>query len=91
MLICFGISWPIAICKTLRVRKVAGKSVGFLTLVFVGYLAGIGAKIATAAVGGEPIHWVASLYAMNALMVTIEIGLYLKFRPRRLRSAADAD
>jgi len=85
MLICFGVSWPIAIGKTLRVRKVTGKSVGFLSLILVGYLAGIGAKIATAHVRCEPIHWVASLYAINAVMVSIEIALYLKYRPRPTR------
>jgi len=82
MLICFGISWPIAILKTLRVRKVTGKSVGFLTLIFIGYLAGIGAKFAAAHAAAAPVDWVASLYALNAVMVGIEILLYLRFRPR---------
>ena len=82
MLICFGISWPIAILKTLRVRKVTGKSVGFLTLVFAGYMAGIGAKFAAALARSEPVHWVASLYALNAVMVGIDILLYVRYRPR---------
>ncbi len=82
MLICFGFSWPIAIMKTLRVKETAGKSLGFLVMVLIGYLAGIGAKFAIATGRAEPIHWVASLYALNAMMVATEITLYLRYRRR---------
>ena len=41
MLICFGVSWPPAIIKTLRVKNPAGKSFIFMTLVLTGYLSGI--------------------------------------------------
>lgn len=81
MLVCFGVSWPVAIVKTLRTRRVAGKSLGFLTLIFAGYLSGIGAKLALAAEAG-PVHWVVWLYALNAAMVAAEIGLYLRYRQR---------
>ncbi|HOI56312.1 MAG TPA: hypothetical protein PLP01_13770 [Phycisphaerae bacterium] len=78
MLFCFGFSWPVAIRKTLRVRMVHGKSVGFLYLVVVGYLAGIVMKFLRAD-GGLP-DWVTLLYATNAVMVSIEIVLYYRFR-----------
>ncbi len=78
MLLCFGCSWPVAIAKTLRARRVHGKSVGFLFLVTLGYLSGIVAKI-LAADGGMP-SWVTALYALNAGMVSVEIALYYRFR-----------
>ena len=63
MLVCFGVSWPVSIAKTLRVRQVSGKSLGFLLLVFVGYLMGIAGKLAFTASGGPPLPWVTWLYA----------------------------
>ena len=78
MLICFGWAWPVAIAKTLKVRKVHGKSVVFLFLVLLGYMSGIAAKVITAH-GGMP-DWVTILYVANALMVTTEITLYFRFR-----------
>lgn len=84
MLICFGASWPLAIFKTLSVRKVTGKSLPFLCLVFIGYGAGLGAKFATAAVRQEAVSWVALFYAANGAMVFTEILLYLRFREDRL-------
>jgi hypothetical protein len=80
MLICFGVSWPVAIAKTLRAKKVAGKSVGFLALVFIGYLSGIAAKFAVHFATGEPMSWLVALYALNAAMVAVEIALYLRYR-----------
>lgn len=40
MLICFGVSWPFAIIKTVRVKNPTGKSYLFLCLVVIGYVAG---------------------------------------------------
>ncbi|MBN2582526.1 MAG: hypothetical protein JXL80_05615 [Planctomycetes bacterium] len=78
MLFCFGFSWPVAIRKTLRVRMVHGKSVGFLYMVFVGYMAGIARKFIEAH-GGLP-DWVTLMYTANIIMVAIEIVLYYRFR-----------
>ncbi|MFW6155315.1 MAG: hypothetical protein ACOC95_08870 [Planctomycetota bacterium] len=83
MLLCFGASWPLSILKTLRARKVTGKSLPFLCLVFIGYLAGLGAKFAIAAARREPVAWVAVFYAANGAMVFIDILLYLRFRERQ--------
>ena len=82
MLICFGVSWPVAIYKTLRTRRTEGKSLLFLVLILVGYLAGIAAKFILAAQYGAWPGWVTWLYALNAVMVVVEIHLYLKFHIR---------
>jgi hypothetical protein len=82
MLICFGASWPVDIFKALRTRRTEGKSLGFMSLILAGYLSGIAAKVALAAFGGKPLEWVTLLYALNAVLVAVDIALYLRFRPR---------
>jgi hypothetical protein len=82
MMICFGVSWPVAICKTLRTRRTEGKSLLFLLLILLGYLAGIAAKFIVASQSHAWPRWVTLLYAANAILVAVEIFLYQKFRPR---------
>ncbi|MFP4054056.1 MAG: hypothetical protein ACLFV7_09350 [Phycisphaerae bacterium] len=81
MLICFGLGWPVAILKTLRVKRVEGKSLPFLVLIFCGYLAGIVSKLFRMQAESylEPVT---ALYALNAVMVGIEVLLYMRYRPR---------
>lgn len=73
MLICFGAAWPVAILKTIRVRRVDGKSVFFLWLVFTGYASGMGFKLT------GNFNWVFFLYLLNFCMVGTEIILYYHF------------
>lgn len=80
MLICFGVSWPMSILKTLRVRQVTGKSPAFMSLVLAGYLAGMAGKLVLAWQSGTAPQRVTALYALNAIMVGIDLGLYLRFR-----------
>jgi hypothetical protein len=85
MLVCFGAAWPVSIYKSLRTRAVAGKSLLFLIIVMVGYGAGILHKLI--------FHYdlVIYLYALNALMVSVDITLYLRNRLYHARrSLADA-
>ena len=81
MMICFGVSWPVAILKTLRTRRTEGKSLLFLLLILVGYLAGITAKFIIAAQSHDWPNWVTLLYAANAALVVVDIFLFLKYRP----------
>jgi len=76
MLVCFGVSWPVSIAKALRTRVVAGKSALFMAIVIAGYLCGIVAKVVRGA------DWVTALYALNAVMVAVDLTLYLRLRPR---------
>jgi hypothetical protein len=50
MLLCFATSWPIAIIKMVKSKRAEGKSLGFVLLVFIGYLLGIAAKASCAAI-----------------------------------------
>ena len=79
MLVCFGISWPIDILKTLRTRVTAGKSVGFMSMVFLGYCLGMTAKLVAAAGAGRAVETVFIMYALNAVFVAVDIALYVKY------------
>jgi len=79
MLICFGVAWPVSIYKSYKSKSVEGKSVLFLFVIFIGYIAGIIHKLTYS------FDFVIYLYALNGLMVLIDIGLYYrnKFFARR--------
>ncbi len=73
MLICFGLSWPLSIAKTLKAKRVDGKSPFFMIAICVGYASGIMHKVLY-----DP-DWVTALYVLNLLMVATDLGLYSKF------------
>ncbi len=73
MLVCFGLSWPISIFKSLRTRKVAGKSPGFMIVVIIGYLSGVVHKVLFS------MDWVIYLYALNMIMVATDLFLYFRY------------
>ncbi|MBN1868075.1 hypothetical protein JW916_12380 [Candidatus Sumerlaeota bacterium] len=75
MLICFGVSWPISIAKSLRTRKVIGKSPLFMAVVFVGYVSGVIHKVLCS------FDWVTALYALNMVMVGVDLLLYYRYLP----------
>ena len=75
MLICFGLSWPISVLKSYRVRTAAGKSIFFVIVIMVGYVCGIMSKIV-----GDSINYVLILYIVNLLMVSIDFLLYFRNR-----------
>jgi hypothetical protein len=76
MMICFGVSWPVAIAKTLRTRNVKGMSLFFLVVVEMGYFAGILSKLL------GRFDWVLALYVMNFAFVGFEIVLYHRYSKR---------
>lgn len=80
MLVCFGVSWPFSIARTLRVRKADGKSLVFLALILIGYMAGVTAKIVHAAQAGARPEAVTALYALNACLVCTDLVLCARFR-----------
>ena len=77
MLVCFGLSWPISVYKSLKTRSTAGKSVAFTVAILVGYAAGIGGKI----ISGN-ITYVLILYLINFVVVCFDFVLYFVNRRR---------
>ena len=74
MLICFGLSWPISIAKSLRTKIVTGKSPLFMMLLIVGYASGTIHKLLYSN------NWVICLYILNFVLVSIDLALYYKYR-----------
>ena len=73
MLVCFGLSWPISIAKSVRTRVVAGKSPLFMAIVCVGYLSGIVHKALYA------FDWIIFLDILNMTMVAVDLALYFRY------------
>lgn len=81
MLVCFGLSWPISIIRSLRSRSTKGKSVVFSFVILLGYVCGIINKFLYSR------DLVLYLYFLNFLMVLIDTLLW--FRNRRLEKTAE--
>lgn len=82
MLVCFGISWPFNIAKSLRSRTAKGKSVAFELLIIAGYLCGLVGKL----ILGN-LSYVVFFYIADILMVAADLVLTL--RNRRLDRECD--
>ena len=78
MLLCFGAAWPFSIHKSIVSKSVKGKSLIFLLIVGVGYLAGVLHKILY-----HP-DIVIVFYIINLTMVIVDTLLYL--RNRRIKN-----
>ena len=84
MLICFGFSWPMNVVKSYRARTAKGKSLAFLYLISVGYIAGIASKFMNKEYMAH-FHtkwYVLFFYFLNLLMVCADLALY--YRNRRI-------
>ena len=74
MLICFGVSWPISVVKSYRMRTTKGKSLAFLLLILFGYICGITGKLIS-----PGFKWyVLFFYVLNFVMVSIDLVLYIR-------------
>lgn len=79
MLTCFGSAWVASIYKSWTSRQNAGKSILFLFIVLIGYVAGMIHKV-------KYNHdLVLYLYALNAILVFIDILLYYRNNLLRTR------
>ncbi|MEI6603001.1 MAG: hypothetical protein WCL54_05900 [Clostridia bacterium] len=76
MLICFGVAWPFSIMKSLKSKSSGGKSVFFLYIILLGYIAGVINKLLN-----KPGDIVLYLYILNFVMVSID--LILLYRNKR--------
>ena len=76
MIVCFGASWPFSVIRSWKSRSTKGKSLLFLILIDLGYVAGIIGKIFF-----NP-SYVIVFYGINLFLVTADIFLY--FRNKRI-------
>ena len=82
MMVCFGASWPFSVWKSWHTRSTKGKSLLFLLLIGLGYVAGIIGKALY-----NP-SYVIAVYAVNAALVLTDILLYFRNRRIERRQAA---
>jgi len=80
MVVCFGASWPLNVIKSYKARTTKGKSLVFLLLIFVGYIAGIASKLVNEAYMSEigQKWYVLFFYILNFIMVGIDLLLYAR-------------
>ena len=80
MIVSFGASWPLNVIKSYKARTTKGKSLGFLLLIFFGYVAGIVSKLVNevymAEIGAK--WYVLFFYVLNFLMVGADLVLYVR-------------
>lgn len=79
MLICFGMSWPISVYKSLTSHSTQGKSLVFIIAIIIGYISGITGKI----IGGQN-NYVLVLYCFNLMVVSIDLVLYFVNKRREV-------
>jgi len=86
MLLCFGASWPLNVIKSYKARTAKGKSLAFLLLIILGYIAGIVSKFFNEAyMNSFDTKWyVLFFYFLNMFMVSLDVAMY--FRNKRLDS-----
>ena len=82
MLICFGISWPIAMIKAIKVKTAKSTSVQFIFLILLGYFAGISSKIVD-----HNYTYVFFFYILNIISVSGNLVVYFINRKRDKLSA----
>ena len=82
MLVCFGASWPINAIKSYKARSTKGKSLMFLCLILVGYIAGITSKLVNRNFMNDfSAKWyVLFFYILNFLMVGLDLFIYFRIQ-----------
>lgn len=80
MIVSFGASWPLNVIKSYKARTVKGKSLGFLCLIFFGYIAGILSKFLNESymVSFSSKWYVLFFYFLNLIMVGADLCIYVK-------------
>ena len=73
MLVCFGLSWPFNIIKSLRAQTAKGKSLLFEVFILVGYACGLAGKF----ISGN-VTYVVVFYILDMLMVAVDYALTIR-------------
>ena len=82
MIVTFGLSWPANVLKSYKARTAKGKSILFLILIFLGYIAGIASKLTNPRYMAHFTEkwYVLFFYFLNISMVGADILLYCRNR-----------
>lgn len=80
-ILCFGLSWPISIRKSLISKTAKGKSLFFEVFLLVGYAFGITRKVIQLTVfdsSGVIFYLSFFFYMLNFIEIAIDVGLYFR-------------
>ena len=80
MIVSFGASWPLNVVKSYKARTTKGKSLGFLCLIFFGYVAGISSKFLNESymLSFSSKWYVLFFYILNLIMVGADLCIYFR-------------
>ena len=90
MIILFGISWPFNLAKSIRSKTTKGKSLLFLVLIDVGYIAGLTSKFFSETFVWATDWWIFVIYSINFILVSADLFVYFINRSREKRTQAIA-
>ena len=76
MIILFGISWPFNLMKSIKSKTTKGKSLLFLILIDIGYIAGITSKFFSTTFVWATDWWIFVIYVINFSFVTADLIVY---------------
>ena len=71
MLVCFGLSWPISVYKSIKSKSTQGKSLVFILAIIIGYISGIIGKIVN-----HQLTYVLIIYCFNLIVVSVDLVLF---------------
>ena len=83
MLFAFGFSWPFAIWRTYKAKRVDGKSPHFMFIVLFGYACGIAAHLVE-----DSKHWLCIVYLIDMVLVSTDLALYFRYSRQQKASAS---
>ena len=86
MIVLFGISWPFNLAKSIRSKTTKGKSLLFLVLIDLGYLAGLTSKSFSETFVWNTDWWIFVIYSINFTLVTLDLIVYFINRARENKS-----
>ena len=80
MIVSFGASWSLNVIKSYKARTIKRKSLGFLCLIFFGYIAGILSKFLNESymVSFSSKWYVLFFYFLNLIMVGADLCIYVR-------------
>jgi hypothetical protein len=89
MIVSFGASWPMNVMKSYKAKTAKGKSLGFLYLIFFGYIAGILSKLVNRnyMMNIKEKWYVLFFYVLNFVMVGTDLILY--YRNKKIDAGSD--
>ena len=82
MLVAFGFSWPFAILRTYRAKRVDGKSPHFMMIVICGYFFCIAAHV----IEGTKL-WLCFVYLLDISLVSTDLALYFHYLRKNRKEA----